>query len=65
MFLELGTRQHCRNNVTMFSGQKMVDYCRMSKVDVDSPFRHQGLNVFRFFLFLVLYYVVALSLSQS
>ena len=24
---ELGTRQHCRDNVTMFSSQKTVDYC--------------------------------------
>ena len=23
---ELGTQQHCRDNVTMFSGQKIVDY---------------------------------------
>ena len=23
---QLGTRQHCRDNVTMFSGQKMIDY---------------------------------------
>ena len=27
---ELGTRQHCRDNVTMISGHKIVGYCIMS-----------------------------------
>ena len=26
---KLGTRQHCRDNVTMFSGHKVVGYCIM------------------------------------
>ena len=33
-FPELGTRQHCRDNVTMSSGQKIVDYCIMSMLIV-------------------------------
>ena len=27
IYSELGTRQHCRNNVTMFSDHKFVEYC--------------------------------------
>ena len=27
---ELGTRQPCRDNLTILSGHKMVDYCLMS-----------------------------------
>ena len=30
MLSELGKRQHCCDNVTIFSGQKMVDYFIMS-----------------------------------
>ena len=44
IFPELGQRQHCRDNVTMFSGQTMVDYCIM--VVVATPFRHRGLHIF-------------------
>ena len=40
--LELGTRQHCRENGTMFSGQKTVDDDIMSIFVVATLFRHRG-----------------------
>ena len=46
---ELGTRQHWRDNVTMFSGQQMIDYCRMSVLVAATLSRHQGLNTSRIF----------------
>ena len=33
---ELGTRQPCRDNLTMLSGHKMVDYCLMSIFAVET-----------------------------
>ena len=39
-------RQHCRNNVTMFSDQQTVDYGIMSIFVAATPFRNPGLNVF-------------------
>ena len=44
-FSELGTRQHCRDNGGMFSGQKMVVCYIMSIFVVATPFRHQGRNI--------------------
>ena len=54
-FTELGTRQHCRDNVTMYSGQKMVDFAVWLKIltiqvqvfVVATPIKHI------FYLFLV------------
>ena len=46
---ELGTRQHCRDNVTMFSGNTIVAYSIMAKFVVTNQFRHRGLNIFRIF----------------
>ena len=48
-FSELGTRQHCRDSATMFSGQITVDCCIMSIFIVATPFRHRGLYIFRIF----------------
>ena len=39
---ELGTRQHYRDSVTMFSGHKMVAYSIMSLFFVATPFRHRN-----------------------
>ena len=57
---ELGTPQHCRHNVDMFSGQNIVFfiYCIMSIFVVATSFSY-------FFLSLKLYYVDALSLSRG
>ena len=57
-FSELGTRQHCRDRVTVFSRQKNVDYWIMSIFDMATPFLY-------FFLLRKLYYFVALSLSEK
>ena len=63
---ELGTRQHCRVSVTVFSSQQIVDYCIMPAFVVANPLKHRGFNIFRiFFLSLKLYDVVALSLLRS
>ena len=45
-YAELGTRQHCRDNVTMFSGQNTVDNGIMSSLVVAPLFRHSGLSIF-------------------
>ena len=42
-------RQRCRDNVTMFLGPKMVEYCIMSLFAAVTPFRHQVLDIFRIF----------------
>ena len=47
--LELGTRQHGRVNVTLFSGHKGVGYCNITKVVVVSPFRHKDIIIFLIF----------------
>ena len=49
------SRQHCRDNVNMPSGQNIVDYCKMSRFVVATPFTfgHQGLHIFIFFLSLL------------
>ena len=49
VFLELGTRQHCHDNVTLFSGQKVVDYCIVSLFAAATLFRHLGLDIVRIF----------------
>ena len=46
---ELGTRQFCRNNVTMFSGHKVVCICNFTIFVVATPARHWGLTIFRNF----------------
>ena len=46
---ELGTRQQCRDNVTMFSGHKTVSYCIMPIFVVAIPFRRRHLKLFRIF----------------
>ena len=68
-FPELGTRQFCRNNVTMLSGHKVVSNWHFTIFIVATPSRQWGLTIFEFFLVpdwsLRLYYVVALPLSLS
>ena len=62
---ELGTRQQCRVNVTMFSGHKTVSYCIMTMFVVAIPFRRRDLKTFSyFFMSLKLDYVVALSVQS-
>ena len=46
---ELGTRQYCRNNETVFSGHKVVCYCNITLFGVAPPSRHRDLNIFRIF----------------
>ena len=51
-----------RDNVVMFSGQKMVDDCLMSMFGVATPFRHRSLKsalIFSKSLMLCYMYVVA------
>ena len=48
---ELGTlRQHCRDNVTMLSGQTIVAFCMNAFSVVATLFRHRGLKLFRIFV---------------
>ena len=59
---ELGTRQHCRDNVTMFSSHKSVGYCFITifvvaKLYLDT----ETLIFFEFFLVPA----ILLSLSRS
>ena len=46
---ELGTRQFCRDNVTIFSGPKVVCYCHFNLFVVATTSRHWGLTIFRLF----------------
>ena len=46
---ELGTRQHCRDTVTMISVHKMIDYWTSSILVAATPVGHQDLNIFRIF----------------
>ena len=49
---ELGTRQHCRDYVTMFSGQKnggLQPYLYIATFGMATPFRHRGLKICRIF----------------
>ena len=61
LYSELGTRQHCRDNVTMFVG-----YCIFTTFVVASPFRHRALKMFRIFSCpsSSYIYIVALPLSR-
>ena len=43
---ELGTRQYCRDNETMFSGHKVVCYCSITIFGVAIPSKHRDLNIF-------------------
>ena len=66
LFAELGTRQHCRDNVTMFSGLKVCwslhyYYILVAILHFDTD----NLTFFEFFMSLKLYYVIALSLLRS
>ena len=47
---ELGTRQDCRDNMTMFSGHKVVFYCKVAIFVVAIPSTHRDLNTFNIFL---------------
>ena len=46
---ELGTQQNCRDNVTMFSGHKVVCYCNIIVFVVATPSRHRDRYIFRIF----------------
>ena len=46
---ELGTRQYCRDNETMFSGHTVICYCNITIFGVANPSRHRDLNIFRTF----------------
>ena len=46
---ELGTRQHCRDNVTMFSGLKAVEFCIFTIFAVATPSSHRALIFFLYF----------------
>ena len=62
---ELGMRQYCPDNVTMFSGH-IVRYCNITIFAVATQSRHRDLNSFwNFYWSLRLFYIVALSLSRS
>ena len=50
LIAELGARQHCRDNVTIFFRPKIAYNFIMYIFVVSSPFIHQGLNIFRNFL---------------
>ena len=68
LYAELGTRLYCRDNLTMFSDHKVVCYCNITIFIVASGFHIHILRrkyFSNFFWSLRLYYVVALSLSQS
>ena len=72
LLAELGTRQFCHDNVTMFSGHKVVCNCQFTIFVVATPSRHWGLTIFRIFSgpwlvpeALLHCRVVTLSLSQS
>ena len=45
----VGTRQFCRDNVTMLSGNKVVCNFYFTIFIVATPSRHWGLTIFRFF----------------
>ena len=63
---ELVTRKYCRDNVTMFSGHKVVCYCKITIFIVATQPRHRDLNIFRIFSCpRVSINVVALSLLRS
>ena len=69
-FPELGTRQHCRDNVTMSSDLKVVGFCSFTIFVVATPSTvdTETLIFFEFFLVpevLLRCRVVALSLSRS
>ena len=48
-FSELGTRQFCRDNVTMLPCHTVVYNCHYTIFIVATPSRHWGLTIFRFF----------------
>ena len=56
---ELGTRQQCLDNVTMFSGLRTVYHDNMTIFVVATPHRHEAIKFVVLFLSLKLHYVVA------
>ena len=46
---ELGTPQQCHDNVTKFSGHKVVGYCMIFVFIAAPSFRHQDLKFFRIY----------------
>ena len=63
---QYGTRQYCRDNVTIFSGHKVVRYCNITIFVVATPCTVDTETYTYFsnlFWSLGLYHVVALSLS--
>ena len=61
--LELGTRQYCRDNVTMLSDHKVVSYCNITIFVVATPSRPK--YILNLFWSPRLYNIVALLLSRS
>ena len=61
---QLGTRQDCRDNVTMFASQKKVNYCIMS-IFVATPFSTEAFFKFFHVTEVLQYYVIVLSLPRS
>ena len=47
LYAELGTRQYCCDNVTMFSGHKVVCLSNITVFCVATASRHRDLNIFR------------------
>ena len=62
--LLMGTRQHWRDNVTMFSGHKVVGYCILTIFVVATPSRHRDLNIFRMFCFALWHFCVVAKLND-
>ena len=63
---ELGTRQYCRDNETVFSDHKVVCYCNIYYIWCGYSIKTPRPKFFsNFFWSLRLYYVVALSFSRS
>ena len=44
-----GTRQHCRDNVTLFSGQTIVAYCFLAIFVGGTPVGQRGIIIYRIF----------------
>ena len=63
VFAELGTRQHCRDNVTMFSGQIIVYYCVYIRCGWLLHLDTEAIQFLYFVLSLKLYYAVTLLSS--
>ena len=62
---ELGMRQHCRDNVTMFSGKKWLNIGIVTIFVGNIPFRLRGLYTFFVFFLVTEALHIVLSWSQS